>query len=127
MRCAEQVGYVRKGVQEHQRRPIAWRQIGGEIERRSVILVDDGLGTGLVQLAAITALRRLHTARCVVASPLATPAAIQRVARRADQVFVLRSGAEAHVDSCGHWRQSLDDEIAAGLVAAYRQHGGDTG
>src|SRR5262245_20878751 len=37
------------------------------LQRRSVILVDDGLGDGLVQLAALRALRRMHAARCVVA------------------------------------------------------------
>jgi hypothetical protein len=64
-------------------------------------------------------------ARCIVASTLATPAAIQRVARRADQVLVLHSGAGAPVDSRGRWHQSLDDEATAVLVESYRQHGGD--
>jgi putative phosphoribosyl transferase len=95
------------------------------LQRRSVILVDDGLGDGLLQLAALRALRRMHAARCVVATTLAAPAAVQRVARRADQVIVLASADEAQTDSHGHWRQPLDDETAAALAAAYRQHSGD--
>jgi putative phosphoribosyl transferase len=94
------------------------------LQRRSVILVDDGLGTGLMQLAAIKALRRLHAARCVVATPLATPAAFQRVARRADQVLALDSGDGAPADHRGYGHQPLDDETAAALVESYRQQGG---
>ena len=50
------------------------------LQRRTVILVDDGLGNGLMQLAAVRALRCMHAARCVVATPYATPDALQRVA-----------------------------------------------
>jgi putative phosphoribosyl transferase len=96
------------------------------LQRRSVILVDDGLGDGLVQLAAIRALRHMHAARCVVATPYATPAAIQRVARRADQVFAL-DGQAIQPDARGQSHQPLDDEAAAGLVETYRQHTGDAG
>lgn len=96
------------------------------LQRRSVILVDDGLGDGLVQLAAIRALRHMHAARCVVATPFATPAAFQRVARRADMVFALTSEA-AQPDSRRQSHQPLDDEIAAGLLETYRQHTGDAG
>jgi hypothetical protein len=91
-----------------------------------VILVDDGLGDGLMQLAAIRALRRMHAARCVVATPSATPAALQRVARRADLVFAL-SGEATQPDGRRQSHQPLDDEIAAGLVETYRQHSGEAG
>jgi putative phosphoribosyl transferase len=90
------------------------------LQRHSVILVDDGLGDGLVQLAAIRALRRMHAARCIVATPFATPAAIQRVARRADLVLALATEADDQHDGRGHWRQPLDDEFAAALLESYR-------
>ena len=90
------------------------------LQRHSVILVDDGLGDGLVQLAAIRALRHMHAARCVVATPYATPTAIQRVARRADQVLALDSEA-IQTDSHGQLHQLLDDEAAAAMVESYRQ------
>jgi predicted phosphoribosyltransferase len=96
------------------------------LQRRSVILVDDGLGDGLVQLAAIRALRHMHAARCVVATPCATPEAIQRVARRADLVLALSNEATVQQDGRGHWRHSLDDEVAAALAESYRQQGADT-
>jgi putative phosphoribosyl transferase len=95
------------------------------LQRRTVILVDDGLGDGLVQLAAIRALRRMHAACCIVATPLATPDAIQRVARRADLVLALSSEEVVQQDGRGHWRHQLDDEVAAALVEAYRQPSGN--
>ena len=97
------------------------------LQRRSVILVDDGLSDGLVQLAAVRALRRMHAARCVVATPYATPDAIQRVARRADLVLALTSEAALEQHGRGHWRYPVDDEVAAALAEAYRQHDGDDG
>ncbi|HET9224103.1 MAG TPA: phosphoribosyltransferase [Roseiflexaceae bacterium] len=95
------------------------------LQRRSVILVDDGLGDGLMQLAAIRALRRMHAARCVVVTPFATPDAFQRVARRADLVLTLSSSAASQQDGHGHWGYPLDDDVAAALAEAYRQQRGD--
>lgn len=57
--------------------------------RRSVILVDDRLGTGLVQLAALQALRRLHPQQCVVAVRTGSEAALQRLTCQADLVIAL--------------------------------------
>jgi putative phosphoribosyl transferase len=96
------------------------------LQRRAVILVDDGLGDGLVQLAAIRALRRLHAARCVVATPFATPDAIQRVAWRTDLMLALTSGDGDQTDHRKPWHHPLDDEVAAALVESYRQRGADT-
>jgi putative phosphoribosyl transferase len=96
------------------------------LQRRSVILVDDGMGDGLVQLAALRALRRMHAARCVVATPFATPDAIQRVARRTDLVVALTGGDGDQTTHPRPWRHPLDDEVAAALVETYRQQGADT-
>ncbi|HET9224451.1 MAG TPA: phosphoribosyltransferase [Roseiflexaceae bacterium] len=90
------------------------------LHRRCVILVDDGLGDGLMQLAAIRALRRMHAMRCVLATPSASPDAIQRVARRADLVIALSSTAAAQQEGHGHWGYPLDDDVAAVLAQAYR-------
>jgi putative phosphoribosyl transferase len=94
------------------------------LQRHSVILVDDGLGTGLMQLAAIKALQYRHVARCIVATPYATPAALQRVARRADQVLALASGDTAQADGQSPWCYALDDTTAAALVESYQQKSG---
>jgi putative phosphoribosyl transferase len=57
--------------------------------RRSVILVDDRLGVGLAQLAALQALKKLHPQQCIVAVRTAEEAALQRVMRQADLVIAL--------------------------------------
>jgi putative phosphoribosyl transferase len=91
------------------------------LQRRSVILVDDGLGAGLMQLAALRALRRMHAARCIVATPYGTPDAIERVAPRADGVVALTIEGANRIAQQQPWQRALDDTIAAALVASYQQ------
>jgi putative phosphoribosyl transferase len=64
--------------------------------RRPVILVDDRLGAGLAQLAALQALRRLHPQQCVVAVRAGDQAAMQRVMRQADLVIALEVEGISH-------------------------------
>jgi len=84
--------------------------------RRPVILVDDGLNTGLLQLAALAALRQYHPQRCIVATPFGTPAALGRVARMADELVTLTHGTGEHQDAITHWQQALGDDDAATLL-----------
>jgi len=60
-----------------------------ELERRTVILVDDGLATGATMLAAIAALRQKDPAKIVVAVPVCPPETLQEIERVADEVVVL--------------------------------------
>jgi putative phosphoribosyl transferase len=90
------------------------------LQRRCVILVDDGLGDGLMQLAALRTLRRLHAARCVVATPRGTPQALERVGRRADRLVALAGPGAVQQEGQGQWSHALDDEVAAALAQAYR-------
>jgi putative phosphoribosyl transferase len=64
--------------------------------RRSVILVNDRLGAGLVQLAALQALRRLHPLECIVVVRAGEEAALQRVTRQANGVIALEIEGVAH-------------------------------
>jgi putative phosphoribosyl transferase len=66
--------------------------------RRPVILVDDGLGNGLVQLVALQTLRHFHPQQCIVATPWGTIAALQRVAGWADVLVALASAADESPD-----------------------------
>ncbi len=64
---------------------------GGESERvspegRTVILVDDGLATGASMEAAVDAVRTSGARRVVVAVPVASSSALERVERVADEV-----------------------------------------
>jgi putative phosphoribosyl transferase len=73
---------------EVERRERAYR--GGrpplEVERFTVILVDDGIATGASMRAAIGALRQLKPARLVVAVPVAPVTTCNRLRREVDQL-----------------------------------------
>jgi putative phosphoribosyl transferase len=87
--------------------------------RRPIILVDDGLGDGLLQLAAMQSLRHAHAHRCVVATPHATALAAKRVNRLADDLVALDI-FEEHNDQAFHWRYLLgDDEMALLLNSSF--------
>jgi putative phosphoribosyl transferase len=90
------------------------------LARRPVILVDDGLEDGLLQLAALQALRRQHPQRCIVATPNGTTAALQLVARRADALVALTTVANESRDEISRWRHSLGDDQAALLFERFR-------
>lgn len=62
-----------------------------DIEGRTVILVDDGLATGVTARAALEALRTHHPGRLVLAVPVAAPATAQAMTQRADEVVVLHT------------------------------------
>ena len=57
-----------------------------DLRDRTVIVVDDGLATGSTMLAAIEAVRRGGPAAIVVAVPVASPPAAERVRQRVDQL-----------------------------------------
>jgi putative phosphoribosyl transferase len=86
------------------------------LSRRSIILVDDGLGVGLSQLAALQSLRHAHAHRCIVATPLALPAAAERVRHVADDLVVLHE-ATGHNDGAPGWRSVLGDDEMVTLLA----------
>jgi predicted phosphoribosyltransferase len=58
---------------------------------RIVIVVDDGIATGSSALAAVRAVRRHGPARLVVATAVAPPEAIRKVAEEADEVVCLHT------------------------------------
>lgn len=79
---------ARQERSELERREQAYR--GGRppspIERRTVILVDDGLATGSTMRAAVLAVRRLRPARVVVAAPVGSWQACRDLRQIADDV-----------------------------------------
>ncbi len=60
-----------------------------ELNNRTVILVDDGLATGITAEAALQALRRAHPARLVLAVPVAPPDTLARLSGLADETVCL--------------------------------------
>jgi len=58
-------------------------------EGRTAILVDDGLATGSTMLAAVSVARRLGARQVIVAVPVASRQAIERLRAQADRVVSL--------------------------------------
>lgn len=88
--------------------------------RRPVILVDDGMHSGLAQLAALQALRHYHPLACIIATPRAHPGVLLRVAQWADQIVALDNHASSRTDDVDGWRTSLGDDDAVILLDRYR-------
>jgi putative phosphoribosyl transferase len=80
---------------------------------RTGILVDDGLATGATMEAAVRALRALGARRVVVAVPVASPDARDRIAAVADEVVCL--AAPMFFSAVGQWYrdfgQTSDSEV----------------
>jgi putative phosphoribosyl transferase len=59
------------------------------LEGRTVIVVDDGLATGLTDLAAVRALRKRGAQRIIVAVPVGSDESVSMLAEEADRVLCL--------------------------------------
>lgn len=88
----------------------------------SVVLVDDGVATGLTLIAAVRSLRRRGAAHITVAVPVASSSAEQMLHQVADEVVIL--WVDPHLSSVGqyytHFGQVSDAEVVATLRAAWR-------
>lgn len=82
------------------------------IEDKVILLVDDGIATGLTMEAAVRALRHKRAKRIIVAVPVAPPESVNTLDSLADEVVVLEE-PEAFIGSVGaHYREfeQVDDE-----------------
>jgi putative phosphoribosyl transferase len=87
---------------------------------KSVLLVDDGVATGATTEAAVLSARKQLARRVVVAAPVASPNAMERLQRVADEVFVL--WVDPDFDAVGRYydvfSQTTDEEVLGLLKAA---------
>lgn len=101
---------------ELERRVAAYR--GGrpliDVEGKNVVVVDDGLATGISARAALTALRELAPARVVLAVPVGAPDTLDAMSDVADDVVAV--ARPSHFAAVGQWyrdfRQVSDREVA---------------
>jgi putative phosphoribosyl transferase len=89
-----------------------------EVTARTVIVVDDGLATGLTVLAAVRVLRRRGAARIVVAVPVGSREAVASLRMEADDVICHTLPELLY--SVGAWYRDFspttDDEVVALLT-----------
>jgi putative phosphoribosyl transferase len=109
------------------RRRHAWSELRPEVSPagRAVIVVDDGVATGMTMQAALRQLRRRKPARLIAAVPVASREAVTMLGREADQVVCL--SAPRRFGSVGSFYRSFgqvpDEEVAAllrGAIAAQK-------
>jgi putative phosphoribosyl transferase len=76
-----------------------------DVRDRTVIVADDGLATGVTDLAAVRALRGRLAARVIVAIPVGVRASLARVGEEADEVVCHTVPAELH--GVGFWYEDF--------------------
>ena len=92
-----------------------------DVSGRLILLVDDGIATGVTARAALRAIRARGAGRTILAVPVAPPAAAAQMMREADDVVVLASPAAFR--SVGEWYVSfgqLSDADVLSLLARAR-------
>jgi len=90
-----------------------FRQEPLELTGKSVLLVDDGLATGSTTEAAVLSAKKQQAAQIIVAAPVGSTSAIERLKKVADEVCVLWPDPE--FDAVGRYyeafSQTTDEEV----------------
>lgn len=89
------------------------------VKNRTVILVDDGLATGMTAAAAISSLRQSGAARVIVAAPVGSTQAIRMLARLADDVVCPAQPADFR--AVGHHYLNFDETTDAEVIDCIQQ------
>ena len=88
-----------------------------ELRNRTVIVVDDGVATGVTDTAALRAIRRREPRRLVLAVPVCAPDSAARLRGEADEVVCLAEPSQLY--GVGQWyrdfSQVSDQEVISTL------------
>jgi putative phosphoribosyl transferase len=108
------------GAIERRRREYADLRPAIDVAGRAVVVVDDGVATGMTMQAALRHVKRRQPARLIAAAPVASREAVALLKREADTVVVL--GNPRRFGSVGSFYRDFgqvsDEEVAALLKAA---------
>jgi putative phosphoribosyl transferase len=122
---------VEREVAELRRRVRRYRdgRPPADIRGRTVIVVDDGIATGLTDLAAVRALRRRGAARIVVAVPVGPADSVALVGEEADEIVCHTIPRD--LVGVGRWYRDFtpvaDEEVLALLARAAAEWGAAAG
>lgn len=94
-----------------------------EISGKTIILVDDGLATGLTARAAVDWLKRQGAAHVVLAVPVAPPSSVDLLSRHADEVIAVQTPEAffAVGQFYEQFGQTEDDEVREILGSVYSE------
>lgn len=84
------------------------------VNGRTVIIVDDGLASGFTVMAAVASVRRRRPEAIIVAVPVTSVAAAERVGKVADKIVTLATGTKPKFfvdDFYRHWHDISDAEV----------------
>ncbi len=103
---------VRSGLYRQSCEPVS-------LEDKIVVIVDDGIASGVTIRAALRGVARSRPARRVVAAPVAAPEQLPRLAGDADEFAILSMpSAFRSIDrSYMHFRQISDEDVVRALQA----------
>lgn len=94
------------------------------LQKYTVIVVDDGLATGATMWAAIMALRKLKPARMAIAVPVAAPQTCQELQNQVDAIVCIAKPNPFY--SVGFWYEEFpqvtDEEVCELLRKAANSH-----
>ncbi|MGZ3723003.1 MAG: phosphoribosyltransferase family protein, partial [Bdellovibrionales bacterium] len=106
-----------------------WRAVqkAVDVERKIVIVVDDGLATGATMIAALQFLRKKRPQKIIVAIPVASETAVSRVAPWCDEMLYLETPTPFF--GVGQWykdfTQVTDEEVRSLLGGSANELAGN--
>jgi predicted phosphoribosyltransferase len=106
---------VAREREELRRRSLLYRgdRSAPDVRHRTVLLVDDGLATGVTARAGLRSLRRQEPSRLILAVPVGAPEAVAALREEADAVVCLRQPPDFR--AVGLWYEDFeqvgDDEV----------------
>lgn len=104
--------YIKEEVQTVQKRLNEMKlkfkgdKVDIELEGKTVIIVDDGIATGNTLLAAIRLLRKSKPDKIIVAVPVASNSAVEKISKEADEVITIIVPYDFH--GVGQFYESFD-------------------
>ena len=95
-----------------------------EFHGKSVLLVDDGLATGLTTEAAALSVRKMGAQKIIIAAPVASANAVERLGRVADEIRVLLVDPDFEAVGCSYrtFPQTSTGEVLELLQAVNSAH-----
>jgi predicted phosphoribosyltransferase len=115
---------VSRASEELCRRVVAYRggRLPMRLRDRTVVVVDDGVATGVTDTAALRAIRHQRPRRLILAVPVCAPDSLLRLRKETDEMICLI--APPQLRGVGEWYQDFsqihDQEVIAALGAARR-------